>query len=164
MAHLTHVSTLSCQPRNAKSKAYQEDSRGLRLRTPSQFPIRESAPNDCVERGLARSFRGGQDFPALHPSSGWVFDPWFTGRTVNHRVLSPSVVLRVAGLTCEFSFLRRAGDEMTRLIKFIWPKAASHEVRRRARAMYLALAFGIITAGAIAGFLYWIYFTERFRP
>ncbi len=29
--------------------------------------------------------------------------------------------------------------------------------------MYLALAIGIIMAGAVAGFLYWMYYSDRFR-
>jgi len=52
---------------------------------------------------------------------------------------------------------------VTKLIKLFHSHAQSQEVRRQLRAFYVAIGVGIVVALLVAGILYWLQYSDRFR-
>ena len=85
-----------------------------------------------------------------------------TGLSVSSCATEHKSIVLGQGLCCLESVLR-IRPAMKWLAKLLHPKAPSHEVRRHARAYYLALALGLVVAALVAGMIYWIYNADRFR-
>ena len=49
------------------------------------------------------------------------------------------------------------------IVRLLHPEAPPHEQKRHERAYYLVIIIGLTVAAAVAGVIYWIYNSGRFR-
>ena len=61
------------------------------------------------------------------------------------------------------SLLGAQDTNMTKLVKLFHPHAQPYELRRHTKALYMAIAAGILGALLAAGILYWVQYSEKFR-